>query len=258
MEEEKEKNYGVMELAKLLKVSSSTICRRAASGKINAFKKDGNWIIPKFDVVTKKFWGDGKGLTRTKKIKGHFSDLTGQRFSRLSVIGEYPQRGSRGQVLWICKCDCGEETATRGESLRSGKAKSCGCLQKEKASLNGKLKAKPSNEVAGNTCFCSYKNRARLKGVGFDLSKKEFVGFMMQPCFYCGEKAGNKFKHSKGDYKDYFYNGIDRLDSSLGYAKGNVVPCCKNCNYAKGVRGFTEFVDWVKKIYSNLGRRGYV
>jgi hypothetical protein len=38
---------------------------------------------------------------------------------------------------WKCVCDCGKFTSVIGMSLMSGDTKSCGCLHKESASLNG-------------------------------------------------------------------------------------------------------------------------
>lgn len=32
----------------------------------------------------------------------------------------------------------------------------------------------------------------------------------------------------------YTYNGVDRLDSSMGYTPDNCVPCCWECNNMKG------------------------
>ena len=57
-------------------------------------------------------------------------DLTGQRFGRL-LPTSYTHIGSR--VMWLCLCDCGNETLTRGDSLQSGHTQSCGCLQRTKA-----------------------------------------------------------------------------------------------------------------------------
>lgn len=48
------------------------------------------------------------------------------------------------------------------------------------------------------------------------------------------------------------YNGIDRVDSSLGYTVDNVVPCCKLCNQAKNNLSKQEFVDWVKRVYDHI------
>lgn len=63
-------------------------------------------------------------------------DLTGQRFGRLTVI---ERRGSAasGHALWHCKCDCGNYHTTTSNQLHSG-TKSCGCLQRERASVCAK------------------------------------------------------------------------------------------------------------------------
>ena len=60
-------------------------------------------------------------------------DLTGKKFNYLTVI----QRGlntNDGRAQWVCKCDCGNIKTIRGKDLRNGKVKSCGCLQKRRAS----------------------------------------------------------------------------------------------------------------------------
>lgn len=60
-------------------------------------------------------------------------ELCGMKFSRLTVI-KPTESDCRKQAMWLCRCDCGKEVIVRGSSLRSGNTKSCGCLQKEKAS----------------------------------------------------------------------------------------------------------------------------
>jgi hypothetical protein len=37
---------------------------------------------------------------------------------------------------WVCKCDCGTIKTINGYSLIRGATKSCGCLQREKTSLD--------------------------------------------------------------------------------------------------------------------------
>ena len=64
-------------------------------------------------------------------------DLTGQRFGRLVVLEKTSQRKNK-KVVWKCKCDCGNITYVVGGSLVGNKTKSCGCLNKEKASIQGK------------------------------------------------------------------------------------------------------------------------
>ena len=58
-----------------------------------------------------------------------YSDLTGRRFGRLTVIEDSGRRRG-GCVLWRCRCDCGGEALyTRGQ-LTGGKAVSCGCQRR--------------------------------------------------------------------------------------------------------------------------------
>lgn len=62
-----------------------------------------------------------------------FVDLTGQRFGRLIAL-QSAGKDNGGNQMWKCRCDCGKETITRARSLWTGNTRSCGCLQKEKAS----------------------------------------------------------------------------------------------------------------------------
>ncbi|MGX5476015.1 AP2 domain-containing protein [Bacillus toyonensis] len=55
-------------------------------------------------------------------------DLTGQRFNRLFVLQEAGKNKHR-QILWLCKCDCGNKKTVPGYDLRHDKIKSCGCMQ---------------------------------------------------------------------------------------------------------------------------------
>lgn len=60
---------------------------------------------------------------------GAFVDLTGNRYGRLTVLAKSPEKKNR--IEWICLCDCGKETIVRGNNLRSGNTKSCGCFDLE-------------------------------------------------------------------------------------------------------------------------------
>ena len=65
---------------------------------------------------------------------GKFKDLTGQRFGKLMVVSradDYIKPNGNKIVQWRCVCDCGNEVVVRGEYLRSGNTKSCGCLTSE-------------------------------------------------------------------------------------------------------------------------------
>ncbi len=61
------------------------------------------------------------------------ADIAGQKFGRLTAIRRVGHRDGYG-YLWLCRCDCGNETTVPVKMLRSGNTKSCGCLRKDKIS----------------------------------------------------------------------------------------------------------------------------
>lgn len=61
-----------------------------------------------------------------------FIDETGKKYGRLTVL-EYQGRNKSRSAEWLCLCECGNTVIIRGSALRSGKTKSCGCLQREVA-----------------------------------------------------------------------------------------------------------------------------
>lgn len=57
-------------------------------------------------------------------------DITGMRFGRLTAIKPTEERGKRGSVIWLCRCDCGNEVKAELCQLTQGYRKSCGCLSR--------------------------------------------------------------------------------------------------------------------------------
>lgn len=58
------------------------------------------------------------------KRTGKPLSLRGRRFGMLVVARRAPNDGKR--TAWLCICDCGQQTVTRGSRLTSGHAKTCG------------------------------------------------------------------------------------------------------------------------------------
>ena len=87
-----------------------------------------------------------------------------------------------------------------------------------------------------------YRKNARLKNRVIELSDEEFTTLFQSPCFYCGDCS--------------VLNGVDRKDSSLGYTRNNVLPCCKACNVAKNKTPFSEFCAWIAKAAAHLQNKG--
>lgn len=61
-------------------------------------------------------------------------DLRGQKFGKLTVIKQLPER-KNGHIVWECLCECGKTTVVKGVHLKSGHTKSCGCYSSERTTL---------------------------------------------------------------------------------------------------------------------------
>ena len=84
--------------------------------------------------LTKEQAKDNVKKAQAVKYKRKKQDLTGMTFGRLTVIREAESTFTpKGRELhrWVCDCRCGNTFNTMHESLRQGKATSCGCILPE-------------------------------------------------------------------------------------------------------------------------------
>lgn len=129
-------------------------------------------------------------IEKTKKRS--IKNLTGQQFGYLIVVYDTKKRTSDGHVIWKCKCKCGNECEVSGHSLTSGNTKSCGCLQKKKAS-ELKLKIIPKGTKFGKltvlelsskrekgetfyTCRCECGNQCEIRRSSLTSNKTQSCG----------------------------------------------------------------------------------
>jgi phage pi2 protein 07 len=174
-----------------------------------------------------------------------FKDLTGMRIGRLTVVKFHKYEYSKGlnrRNFWWCKCDCGKEKSINHYSLCKEKTLSCGCLQRE---INIQKSHRP--EAGFNKVYRSYTHRARKEGKLFSLNPNDFFRLTQENCNYCNTPPSQISK----TMTPFIYNGIDRIDSNLGYTIENCVPCCKICNYAKGSMTVEQFKVWIMKVFKN-------
>lgn len=194
-------------------------------------------------------------------------DLVGKKFGRLTVIKFSSFKNEKDKTIpyWECICDCGNIKIANQYSLTKNNVRSCGCLLKETSSRTGKSRlnkpniknSKPSGESGFNFMFSNYKNKCGYKNIPFNLTKEEFKFLTQQECYYCGDMPYLVLYHCKGHSSNFIANGIDRLDSSLGYTLENCVSCCKYCNYAKRDRNYPDFISHIDKIYNHIHRKDF-
>ena len=106
-------------------------------------------------------------------------------------------------------------------------------------------------EAILNSLIGSYKSGANLRKLPFILEREDCIKLFKGNCVFCGCEPFNEYvkNNTKGKY---IYNGIDRINSKLGYTNDNVQSCCKNCNFLKKNLSDVYFITQIKKIYENL------
>ena len=113
------------------------------------------------------------------------------------------------------------------------------------------------NTKGGLTALLSvYRNGAKKRGYEFSLIREQFAALTKQNCWYCGREPSQikRSGYGKAQTKSfYLYNGVDRVDNSVGYTEANCVPCCGMCNRMKSTSSGEDFVNQIRKIARNLG-----
>lgn len=138
-------------------------------------------------------------------------DLVGQRFGRLIVIRKM-DRDKWRNYLWLCECDCGRKKIIYGYNLRTGRTKSCGCLQKEMVTKHGHNQngewSKTYNRWHSMIQRCTNTNNKRYKDYG---------GRGITVCH-----RWMKFENFLADMGETPPGlQIDRIKNDLGYSKEN-------------------------------------
>jgi len=156
-------------------------------------------------------------LERNKKLKGHMvSEETRKKISKANT-GKVRSEEAKAKSRGFKPKQCCQEMYKLDPTPNQG-------------SLKGLRLSKRVNE---------FRQHAAARGKEVKLTKLEIAELVMSNCYYCNTRP-----------KPYI--GIDRVDSSKGYLRDNVVPCCRKCNTAKLDHTLEDFKAWIKKIAENI------
>jgi hypothetical protein len=172
--------------------------------------------------------------------------MIGRSFGRLLVIEE-AGKGKFSRILYRCLCSCGKEMIADGCRLRSGNKASCGCLQREAALSKIPQMIQRSTKYSSQQSLAIrvWKKRYCSDGLSFD----HFLSLSQTNCHYCDSPPSN---HLRGKSILFSYNGLDRLDSSLGHMKENCVSCCIICNRGKSNQSYSQAIGWMLHLSQNF------
>ena len=169
-------------------------------------------------------------------------NIVGKKFNKFLVVSR--EKNIKNRMYWKCLCDCGNEVTVRSDSLKSGHKKSCGCSR-------GKGEG-PFRRVVYN----NLRKSAKSRNLELSLTDPDIDFLTQLPCHYCGLPPSNVSHNYKRVKRTTFYSGLDRVDSLKGYILDNVVPCCKQCNWAKSNLSLDNFLSWIARLNDNLVYKG--
>jgi hypothetical protein len=151
------------------------------------------------------------------------------------------------EVQWICICDCGNERVVTANKLRGGEIKSCGCSKYDPRPTY-RLKAFRPGQAGRNAVLKQYRASARDRGLFWGLSDEEFDRLTSEDCHYCGCAPSAIHRGAGRSSGEFVYNGLDRVNNSVGYIPCNAVPCCSVCNHAKKDMPYEDFIAWIVRL----------
>lgn len=144
----------------------------------------------------------------------NFMDLSGQKFNSLLVI-EHAGRNHIGKHIYLCKCDCGKSVILRGEDVKSGNTKSCGCLRSKMVA--------DKNFKHGYAHTPMYNVWSSIKARCLNHNDKQYSDYGGRGITIC--ESWMQYENFHDDMINTYKHGlsIERVDNNKGYGKENCI-----------------------------------
>lgn len=110
----------------------------------------------------------------------------------------------------------------------------------ERPLINNKIKIRRKNIQYPDGATPKYKQyykRDLDRNMLMTVEPFDFEAIIAMPCVYCGKTP---------------CNGVDRIDSAVGYVLNNCQPCCNTCNVMKNSMSHQSFIEHINKIIKRL------
>lgn len=141
-------------------------------------------------------------------------DLTGERYGKLTALESHYDRQRRA-TMWKCKCDCGNIVYVRANSLRHGRAKSCGCLRAE-----SNIQKKTTHGLAGTHLYAAWSS---MKARCYNSNSHNYARYGARGIEVCDEWKNSFEEFGKWALAHGYQDGlsIDRIDNDGNYCPDN-------------------------------------
>lgn len=138
-------------------------------------------------------------------------DIAGMRFGRL-VVKHRSGTSKSGNILWYCRCDCGNTAYVISYNLRKGFTRSCGCLLNE---FIGNL-----NKSHGMSNTSTYRIWLGMRRRCYSEKANTYERYGGRGITIC--KRWNKFENFHADMGERPKGmTLDRWDNNKSYCKSN-------------------------------------
>lgn len=176
------------------------------------------------------------------------TDITGNKYGRLTVVSLLPKKEGDKARYWHCMCECGNTTPVSSSKLTTGHTQSCGCLQKERVALAHTTHGLKNKHPKEYGVWLTMRNRCRKPSVKC-YGRYGGRGITVAPEWESFEVFIQDMGPRPSDE-----HSIERKDNDVGYSR-------ENCFWATRVeqanntrRNHFITIDGVTKTIAQWGR----
>lgn len=143
--------------------------------------------------------------------------MIGAKYGILTIVNLIGTSKDR-QKIYLCKCDCGNESNVLSGNLKKGNTKSCGCLGRKKTSNRMKLLNLRHGET-NTKLWKTWKGIVERTNCKTSSHYKRYGGngITLHEDWLIYEKFANYIGQPPSQN-----HSIDRIDNSKGYEPGNI------------------------------------
>jgi hypothetical protein len=170
----------------------------------------------------------------------------GERFGKLEVVSLSSER-RHGQIMWLCKCDCGNLKLVNSSNLAKpgGGTKSCGCSRHRPAHNRTNC-----GELGGQY-WSTVKGGARERGIEIRITIQQAWEAYAKQGGRCALSGVELLMSPKWSERSSQTASLDRIDSSRPYELDNIQWVHKDINKMKNTLNQAVFLEWCRKVAGN-------